>query len=143
MRFSLFCSTNSPAIKQYNRGILLTMSCYLVAVLAAATVVHRFHPHGPLIYLLCLVPSCCIFAMLGVVVRYLRDEKDEYQRILAVRSLLCAAFAVLGVSAYTDFLRSFGNLPGLPPFAEFIAFWFIFGIAQAVQNISNRGGENE
>ena len=62
---------------------------------------------------------------------------------LAGIALLCAAFAVLGVSAYTDFLRSFGNLPGLPPFAEFIAFWFIFGIAQAVQNISNRGGENE
>jgi hypothetical protein len=143
MRFSFFCSSNSPAIKHYNRGIVVTMSCYLLAVVATAFIVHRYHPHGPLIFLLCFIPSACIFAMLGVVVRYLRDEKDEYQRMLAVRSLLCAAFAVLGLSAYTDFLRSFGNLPGLPPFAEFVAFWFIFGIAQAVQNLASKGGENE
>jgi lipopolysaccharide export LptBFGC system permease protein LptF len=79
--------------------------------------------------------------MLWVVIRYLRDERDEYQRMLVVRSLLCAAFAILALSAYTDFLRSYGNLPALPPFTEFVAFWIVFGFAQAFQSIGGQSDE--
>ena len=134
MNCNPFRENQSPAIKRYTAGVLLTMSGYVLAVLGTSTFVHHHPPHGAAVYLLAALPSLCIFAMLGVVIIYLRDEKDEYVRLLAIRSLLVATFAVLAVGAYTDLLRSFGNLPALPPFTEFVSFWVVFGMAQAVQS---------
>lgn len=136
-----FSSTASPAVKRYTAGVALTMTGYVLAVLGTSTFVHHHHPNGFEVYLLAAIPSFCIFAMLGVVAIYLRDEKDEYQRMLVVRSILVAAFVILAMSAFTDFLRSYGDLPGLPPFAEFVSFWIIFAIAQGVQSIGNRSHE--
>ena len=131
-----FSRHKSPALRRYNRGVSLTMLGYLLAVFGTATFVHNHHPHGITVYLLSALPAFCILAMLGVVVNYLRDEKDEYVRMLMVRSLLAAAFIVLAVGAYNDFLRSFGDLPALPAFSQWVIFWLTFAIAQFVQ----RGG---
>jgi formate-dependent nitrite reductase membrane component NrfD len=137
-----FSSQASPAVRRYTRGVALAMSGYVLAVLGTSTFVHNHpHPRGPILYLLSALPSFCIFAMLAVVVTYLRDEHDEYQRMLAVRSIVCAAFAILAMSAYTDFLRSYGHVAGLPPFTDFVVFWIVFGIAQAVQSIQGRSHE--
>jgi hypothetical protein len=137
-----FSATASRAVHRYTRGIILTMSGYVLAVLGTSAFVHHHpHPQGIMLYLLCAPPSFCIFAMLTVVVNYLRDEHDEYQRMLVVRSILCATFAILALSAYTGFLRSYGNFAGLPPFTDFVVFWMIFGVAQAVQAKSGRSDE--
>jgi hypothetical protein len=138
-----FSKTASPAVRRYTQGILLTMSGYVLAVLGTTFYVHAHHPTGIMLYALSAIPSFCIFAMLGVVVIYLRDEKDEFQRVLVVRALLTAAFAILALSAYMDFLRSYGNLPALPPFTDFVLFWMIFGLAQAVQSIRANGVSDE
>ncbi len=128
-----FLRNTSPAMRRYNAGVALTMGGYLLAVFGTATFVHRHHPHGITVYLLSAMPAFCIFAMLAVVVTYLRDEKDEYVRMLMVRSLLAAAFVVLAIGAYNDFLRSFGDLAPLPPFSQWVVFWIVFAIAQAIQ----------
>ncbi len=145
MQCNPFSSTASPAVRRYTRGIVLTMSGYVLAVLGTSAYVHHHphshDPHGAALYLVSAVPSLCIFAMLGVVVIYLRDEHDEYQRMVAVRSILCATFAILAMGAYTDFLRAYGDLAGLPPFTDFVGFWIIFGLAQAVQSIAGRTDE--
>lgn len=141
MQCNPFSRTASRAARRYTAGILLTMSGYVLAVLGTSSFVNHHRPHGLAVYLLSALPSICIVAMLGVVIIYLRDEKDEYVRMLVVRSLLSATFILLAVSAYVDFLRSFGNLPALPPFADFVAFWILFGLAQAVQSFGNRSSE--
>ena len=142
MQCNPFSPTASPAVRRYTRGILFTMSGYVLAVLGTSSFVHHHpRPQGLTLYALSALPSFCIFAMLAVVVRYLRDEQDEYQRMLAVRSIVCAAFAILAMSAYTDFLRSYGELAGLPPFTDFVVFWIVFGIAQAVQGLAGRSDE--
>ena len=141
MNCNPFSKKNSPAIRRYTAGIALTMTGYLLAVFGTATFVKHHHPHGITVYLLSALPAFCIFAMLAVVVIYLRDERDEYVRMLMVRSLLAATFFVLAIGAYNDFLRSFGNLSALPPFSQWVAFWFIFAIAQAVQ--SRRDADHE
>ena len=133
MNSNTFFREASPAIKRYTLGILVTMSGFVLAVLGTAAFVHHHPPHGLMVYLLAAIPSLCIFAMLGVVIIYLRDEKDEYLRLLVVRSLLVATFALLALSAYTDLLRCVGKFPALPPFTGFIAFFVIFGFAQSSQ----------
>jgi RsiW-degrading membrane proteinase PrsW (M82 family) len=143
MNCNPFSIKRSPAMRRYNQGIILTMTGYVLAVLGTTIYVHAHHPTGLMLYALSAIPAFCIFAMLGVVVIYLRDEKDEFQRVLAVRSLLTAAFAILALSAYMDFLRSYGHLPALPPFTDFVVFWMIFGLAQLVQQIRASGGTDE
>ena len=138
MNCNPFRRSGSPAMRRYNIGVGLTMLGYLLAVFGTASFVHNHAPHGVTVYALAALPSFCILAMLGVVVRYLRDEKDEYVRLLMVRSLLAAIFIVLAIGAYNDFLRVFGGLPALPPFSQWVAFWFTFGLAQFVQRWSNR-----
>jgi len=132
-----FSKNASPAKRRYTQGVALTMAGYLFAVLGTSIYVHNHHPIGVMLYLLSAIPSFCILCMLIVVVVYLRDEKDEYVRMLTVRSLLAGTFIVLALGTFTDFLRSYGQLPGLPPFTEWIAFWFSFAIAQAAQRRSN------
>jgi hypothetical protein len=138
-----FSKKASPAVRRYTRGIALTMSGYVFAVFGTSAYVHAHHPIGFMLYALSAIPAFCIFAMLWVVIRYLRDEKDEFQRMLVVRSLLAAAFSILALSAYMDFLRAYGNLPALPPFTDFVAFWIVFGLAQTVQSIQANGGADE
>jgi hypothetical protein len=138
MQCNPFSPSASPATKRYNRGIALTMTGYVFAVVGTTIFVKNNHPHGLIVYFLSVPPSLCIFAMLGVVITYLRDESDEYQRMLFVRSLLAAAFITLAVGAYTDFLRIYGAIAELPAFAQFVCFWFVFGIAQAVQSMGDR-----
>lgn len=135
-----FRNNASPAMRRYNKGVILTMSGYLLAVFGTSMYVHDHHPDGPMLYILSAIPSFCILCLLIVVVIYLRDEKDEYVRMLTVRSLLAGTFIVLALGAFTDFLRAYGHLPGLPPFAEWIAFWLSFGGAQYFQR---RGTANE
>lgn len=132
-----FSKNASPAVRRYTQGAALTMTGYLVAVLGTSMYVHDHHPTGPMLYALSAIPSFCILCMLVVVVIYLRDEKDEYVRMLTVRSLLAGTFLVLALGAFNDFLRSYGDLPGLPPFTEWVAFWLGFAIAQFVQRRSN------
>ena len=133
-----FSPSASPAIKRYSRGMGLTMLGYLFAVFGTTTFVKKTHPHGFIVYLLSALPSLCILAMLGVVIIYLRDESDEYKRLLFVRSLLAAAFILLALGAYTDFLRIYGAIDSVPAFAQFICFWIAFSLAQAVQSIGDR-----
>ena len=137
------CTTPSPAVKRYTTGVALTMSGYILAVLGTAWFVHHHHPQGAEVYFLAAPPAFCILAMLLVVVTYLRDEKDEFQRMLFVRSLLWATFATLAIGAYNDFLRSYDSPHTLPPFSLFVSFWLIFSIARAIQSLRIKAGSDE
>ncbi len=142
MRCNPFSQKASPAVRRYMRGIIVTMSVYVLAVLGTSYFVVHHHPRGWVLFAMAAPPSLCILAMLGVVVQYLRTETDEYQRMLAVRSLLCATFGTLAMGAYVDFLRGYGDLPALPPFTDFVVFWMIFAAAQGTQSLLSRTDES-
>ncbi len=40
-------------------------------------------------------------------------------------------------------LRSYGAIHALPPFTEFVLFWIVMALAQAVLSILNRAGRDE
>ncbi len=137
------CNSGTKAAKRYTRRIVVTMSCYMVMVFVAAAIVQHKHPTGWLLYFWSVLPSLPIFAMLGVIGRYLQEESDEYMRMVTMRSLLAATGVLLGMIVVSDFLRSFARTGSLPPFVSFVAFFMAFGLAQAVQQMQNRGGGDE
>jgi len=129
--------------KRYARRVSVTMSIYVVLVFGAALYVKHFSPHGWLLYFWALLPAIPVIAMIGVMGRYLQEEKDEYLRMLTVRSLLVGTTVLIGTLVVNDFLRSFANGGALPPFVGYVLFFIAFGAAQAVQTLRNRVGGDD
>ncbi len=137
------CLPKSKAVKRYTKRILVTMSVYLVLVFATTYAVRHEHVQGWFLYVCSVVPAVAILWMLRVIALYLKEETDEFVRAQMVSSLLWATAAILGLSAVSDFLRSYTSYGTLPPFTVFVTFWIVFGMAQAVQQRLNRVASDE
>ncbi len=132
------CGISTPAGKRYQRLALVMMSTYVVVLYAAVLVVKHAHPHGWLLYAIALVPAVPILAMMGALGMYLQEEKDEYLRLIKMRSLLVGTAALLGVLVVNDFLRAISGAGAIPPFSSWVTFVVAFGVAQAVQTRRDR-----
>ena len=75
--------------------------------------------------------------------RYLHEETDEYQRVQTTRAILVGTAALLGTIVVNDFIRSYTEAAGVPPFASFVIFCAAFGLAQMVQRLRDRSGDEE
>lgn len=131
------CGTSTPASKRYQRRVLVTMSIYLVVLVGAISVVKHTHPQGWVLYAISVLPALPILAMLGSMGVYLQEEKDEYIRLVTMRSLVAGTAVLLAVLVVNDFLRAISGARALPPFASWVTFFVAFGVAQAVQTIRN------
>ncbi len=133
-----FCGTSTPAGKRYQRRVIVTLSVYLVVLFAAIFVVKHTHPHGWVLYAISVLPALPILAMLGSMGVYLQEEKDEYIRLMTMRSLVAGTAVLLMVLVVSDFLRR-SVVQGLwRPFSSWVTFFLAFGVAQAVQKLRNR-----
>ncbi len=133
-----FCGTSTPAGKRYQRRVIVTMSVYLVVLFAAIFLVKHTHPHGWVLYAISVLPALPILAMLGSMGVYLQEEKDEYIRLMTMRSLVAGTAVLLMVLVVSDFLRTISGAGTLAPFISWVTFFLAFGVAQAVQKLRNR-----
>jgi len=132
------CGASTPAGKRYRRRVLVTMSLYIVVLFGAISIVKHTHPHGWLLYTIAVLPALPILAMMGALGVYLQEEKDEYIRLITMRSLLVGTAVLLAVLVVNDFLRSISGAAALPEFTSWVVFFLVFGVAQAVQTTGNR-----
>jgi uncharacterized membrane protein len=132
------CGTSTPAGKRYQRRVIVTMSLYVAVLFCSVWVVKHLHPHGWLLYGIALLPALPILAMLTALGVYLQEEKDEYVRLVTMRSLLVGTAVLLSVLMVNDFLRSLSGAAALPEFTSWVVFFLVFGAAQAVQTMRNR-----
>jgi len=135
--------SETKAARVYQTRMVSTMLIYLVMVFGAARIVRHGHPEGWRLYFWALAPAVPILIVLVYLGIYLRDETDEFVRMMAMRSLLVATAMLLATVTLNDFLRAFTPVKALPPFTGFALFFFSFGIAQGVQRLMNRGGGDE
>ena len=133
----------SAASKRYQRRTMVTMSGYLLLVLLSTWEVRHHSPHGWMLYLWAVLPSIPIMITVGLMGRYLQEEKDEYQRLQATQAILVGTAALLGTIVINDFLRSYTPSQGVPPFVSFIIFCGFFGLAQLFQRLRDRRGDGE
>ena len=132
------CRIKSKAQKTYQKRVAWTMAVYVLLVCATTILVRRVGVSGWLLYLIAVIPCLPVLRLLHVVVLYLREEKDEFQRLLVVNAILAGATVTLMVSAFSDFLRSYTTKGLLPPFTIFVLFWLTFAATQAIQSFTNR-----
>jgi xanthosine utilization system XapX-like protein len=114
------------------------MLFYFAVLFGAISIVKHTHPHGWLLYTISVLPALPILAMLGALGVYLQEEKDEYIRLITMRSLLTGTAALLAMLVVNDFLRSISGAAAIPPFTSWVVFFLVFGLAQAVQTMGNR-----
>jgi undecaprenyl pyrophosphate phosphatase UppP len=139
----LFCSNTSKAGMRYAAHFAVVMVFYSLAVRYTGSIASHSQPHGWKLYLLASLPTIPIICMLVVVGLYLREETDEYKRVVLVRSVLIATAVTLAYSVFNAFLSNYGGSSPLSPFMPFVVFWVVTGVVQGIQSIVDRVGSNE
>lgn len=137
------CRTKSKAEKNYQKRLWRAMLAYAVVVILTTWLVRRGYVNGWALYVWALLPCLPVLRLIHVLGLYIQEETDEFQRLLVVRSILFGGGAMLVVSAFSDFLRSFANAGALSPFFMFSVFWCVFGLAQGIQSAMNRVGGDD
>ena len=139
----MFCDWKSKASKRYQITVLIEMVAYVLIVFGEKAFFGHHNPVGAELYALAALPTVPIIGVLAAVGIYLRDEKDEYQRDLMVKSMLWGTAGVLSLSTFLAFLHSFGWTGSVSPFTEFVAFWLLVAAAKAFYSVTNRVSSDE
>lgn len=132
------CEQGGPAMQQYRKAGMMVVIGLAFTCAGMSLYLWHHNPTGAMLYALALLPSLLIFAMMVVMVRYLRQEKDEFQRDQMVRCILWGTGAVLAVSTYLSFLQELGWAGHRPFLLELSAFCWAVVIARWSYRRANR-----
>ena len=123
------CLQKNPAIRRYFRRFAFAMSAYIALTLVVVTCFVKFHPKGPLAYLLAVLPALAIIGIIVTMGLYLAEEKDEFQRHLMIELLLWGLGGLLAFTSVWGFLESFTHVPHFQPVWTFTVFWICVGLS--------------
>ena len=140
MASSMNCN---PAKRRYLRSSVGIALSYMGLVLSSRLSVNRWHPQGWHLYLAAALPTIPLLCFAYVVGRYLREERDEYQRDVVIRGMLWGSAAALSVSVFASFLRAYGWTGALPEFSEFMIFWLTAAVVKVVYRMRDKAAADE
>lgn len=132
---------DTPALRAYNRRALVWALSYVALLGLALTARNTWHPHGPLLWLLALLPSLPIAYYVWSLWRYVAEETDEYQRMRQIEAALIATGVLLVVATVWGFLETFGVAPHAEGWWA-VAVWAIgLGLGNMLQSLRDRRGD--
>ncbi len=134
----MFCRERTPAFKRYQQRVQIAMTVYVVVTLGAAWTVKHGSPQGWFLYALSVLPALPVIAVIVSMARYLNEEKDEYQRLKMMKSILVGTATLLATVIVNDFVQTFAHVQPFPPFTGFILFAAAVAITQGVQWLRDR-----
>lgn len=101
----------TPALRAYNNRVLIAGGLYMVSFWIAANIYNGARPAAAVLWVLALVPVVPLLGMIWAMVRYVRDETDEYLRHQAIMAALAGLTLVLVLGTVWGFLETFGLVP--------------------------------
>ena len=101
----------SPALRTYNRRVLIAFALYGVAMIGGGTLYDRLEPAGLVLWLIALIPLAPLMGAIWAMVRYYLDEDDEFLRHRAVVGALVGLLLVLVLGTAWGFLEMYGLVP--------------------------------
>ncbi|MFA5964609.1 MAG: hypothetical protein WC804_11385 [Sphingomonas sp.] len=113
----------NPAIRRYNRRVIILSLIYAIVLLAA---VYAFKHHllsGPVAYAVAILPALPIIGIFAAIGLYLVEETDEYVRMWMVRQSLWASGFALSIATIWGFLESFELVPHVESYYVAV-LWF-------------------
>ena len=85
-----------------------------------------------------VAPALPVAAVVAIVLRYLQEEEDEYQRMLNIRAYVAATGLTLTVCTGWGFLQDFAGLPQISLHHVFVIFCVCQGLTTGWTRITNR-----
>lgn len=135
------CVQKNPAVRRYLLRFFVAMGAYVAILVSVILYLVRFHPSGPVVYLLAALPALPIIGIIVVVALYLADEKDEFQRTMLERSLLWGIGATLATTSVWGFLEMYSKVQHISSFYVFPLFWAFVGISGVALRLQYRSGD--
>jgi hypothetical protein len=122
-------SVMGPAQKRYTARVMVCMAVYVAAILAAAFWARAGHRHGPASWFMAVLPGLSVVGIISVMGLYLREEKDEFLRMVQIHSLLWSTGITLAIATTWGFLENFASAPQAPLYLIFPLYCGIWGMA--------------
>jgi len=113
----------NPAIRRYNRRVLVLSVIYAVLLFAMLYLFRRAALHGPIAYVVAILPAIPLIGVFLALGAYIVEETDEYLRLLMVRQALIASGVMLSVMTAWGFLEGVGLVPHIPAYFAAV-LWF-------------------
>lgn len=105
-----------PAARAYLRRFIPTMVAYVALVWIVPFTIRVWHPAGPALWAVALLPALPVIAVFWLIGRYIVELRDEYVRMLEVRKALVATGITMTVATAWGFLEMMADAPHLPLF---------------------------
>jgi uncharacterized YccA/Bax inhibitor family protein len=134
----MICSTNTAAKRRYMRRFTVSMLLYAVFLVLAVWVFVHYHPIGPLAWLLAVLPALAIIGQIAAFGFYLAEEKDEFQVVIGVKSMLWGIGGTLAVTVTWGFLENFVHLRHLELILIYPLFCILSGLALGLLQLRYR-----
>jgi hypothetical protein len=122
--------------KQLGR-IAVFLSAYFVAFFFTFRYVRHHHPHGFVLYLCAALPWITMCGLIATTAIYLYEERDGYNRELAMRCLLWGAAGAMAANFFLMFLHMFGWRGQAPLYLEICVFAAASGVARISYEAAN------
>lgn len=112
--------------RAYLIGTLGSMAVYVAAIMALSYARNGNLLSGPALYAAALVPGLAIGWQMVVTLR-LMARSDEFMRALMAKRFIVAAAISFMFCTTWGFLETYADLPHLPGYVSYMAFWAAFG----------------
>ena len=123
----------SPAMRTYNRRMIVASLTYVVVLLAGASMATYLAPPAPVRVLLAIVVALPVLLMVRAMALLLRTETDEYLRMRIVEQTLIATGFLLVAASLYGFLNAFDLAPRLDAYLV-VPVWAVgLGIGRLFQ----------
>jgi hypothetical protein len=124
----MLCATSNPATRRYMVRVAVVMTLYVAFLFLAVWTFKHTHPAGILAWLLAILPSLPIIGCLVIIGVYLTEEKDEFQRMVLIQSMLWSIGTTLSITTVWGFLENFLHVWHFDLYLVFPLFWFLAGV---------------
>ncbi|QIK78547.1 hypothetical protein G7077_06175 [Sphingomonas piscis] len=113
------CGMNSKAMRAYNRRVVIASMVYVAALFGTIAFAHSYAPPPAVRIVLAIIVATPVMFIIRAMVLLLREETDEYLRMLLVEQALLATGFLLTVGTLYGFLNAFDLAPRID------AYWVV------------------
>lgn len=124
---------NSPAMRAYNRRVLIASLAYVVLLFSGISIAVRYDPPALIRVVLAVAAAAPIIFVIRAMALLLKEEKDEYLRMRLVEQSLFATGFLLTLATLYGFLNAFDLAPRIDAWAV-VPVWAVgLGVARIFQ----------
>ena len=128
----MVCSVQNAAQRRYVIRCLMSSGLVILLAIGDKLAFRFWSLHGPVAYLLAVLPALPIVWMLFATGVYLAEEKDEFQRMVLVQCMLGGIGGTLAATTIWGYWEDFVHAPHLGSTLVFPMFWIFVAISMVV-----------